>query len=94
MMPDPYAVLGVSPTATEEEIKTAYRRLAKRYHPDLHPGDAAAAAKMNEINQAYEQIKNPQPQQQAHAYNPYGSAQSAYGGPAGADPFSSYGWRV
>ena len=58
-MPDPYQILGVSPNASEDDIKQAYRRLAKQYHPDLHPGDQQAAQKMNEINQAYEQIKNP-----------------------------------
>ncbi|MDO4501195.1 MAG: DnaJ domain-containing protein [Erysipelotrichaceae bacterium] len=58
-MQDPYTVLGVSRNASEEEIKTAYRRLAKKYHPDLNPGNEAAAAKMKEINAAYDQIKNP-----------------------------------
>ena len=50
---DPFQVLGVSPSASEEEIKTAYRKLAKKYHPDLHPGSATAEAKMKEINEAY-----------------------------------------
>ena len=51
-MSDPYQVLGVSPDATDEEIKQAYRRLAKKYHPDLNPGDEEAARKMQEINAA------------------------------------------
>ena len=51
--------MGVSPDATENEIKQAYRRLAKKYHPDLNPGDPEAARKMNEINAAYEQITLP-----------------------------------
>ncbi|HBT16369.1 MAG TPA: molecular chaperone DnaJ [Firmicutes bacterium] len=59
MIDDPYKVLGVSPGASDTEIKTAYRPLAKKYHPDLNPGDPVAARKMNEINAAYEQIKNP-----------------------------------
>lgn len=59
MLKDPYKILGVSPDATDEEIKKAYRRLAKQYHPDRNPGDAEAARRMQEINDAYEQIKNP-----------------------------------
>ena len=55
---DPYQVLGVSPGASDEEVTKAYRRLAKKYHPDLNPGDEAAAAKMSDINAAYDQIKN------------------------------------
>lgn len=58
MIADPYAVLGITPQASEEEIKQAYRKLAKKYHPDLNPGDAEAARRMNEINAAYEQIKS------------------------------------
>ncbi len=66
MVSDPYKVLGVSPNASDEEVKAAYRKLAKKYHPDLNPGNEAAARKMNEINAAYDQIKNPQPQQSAY----------------------------
>ena len=49
---DYYEVLGVSKGASEEEIKKAYKGLAKKYHPDLHPGDAEAEAKFKELNEA------------------------------------------
>ena len=80
MIDDPYKVLGVSPDATDEEIKRAYRALAKKYHPDLNPGDEEAARKMQQINAAYEQIKNPQ-----KAQNSYGG----YNGYGGYDPYGS-----
>ena len=57
---DPYKVLGVSSNASDDEIKKAYRNLAKKYHPDINPGNKEAERKMNEINSAYDQIKNPQ----------------------------------
>lgn len=86
-MQDPYKVLGVSPDASDDEIKRAYRRLAKQYHPDRNPGDAAAAKKMQEINAAYEQIKNPE--KSGAQYGGYGN--SGYGGYGGHSGYSSYG---
>ena len=82
MIDDPYKVLGVSPNATDEEIKQAYRRLAKKYHPDRNPGDAEAAKKMQQVNAAYEQIKNPAKAQSnrtsgsygGYGYDPFGGA--------------------
>ena len=57
MAKNPYTVLGVSETATDEEIRAAYRKLAKQYHPDLNPNDPEAARRMNDVNVAYDQIK-------------------------------------
>lgn len=58
MITNPYRVLGVPDGASEEECAKAYRKLAKKYHPDLNPNDRQAAAKMAEINAAFDQIKN------------------------------------
>ena len=71
MFDDPYKVLGLTPDATDEQVKQAYRRLAKKYHPDINPGDEHAAKMMNDINAAYDQIKNP-PQNSYHStYDPF-----------------------
>ena len=72
MFDDPYGVLGLTPDASDEEVKHAYRQLAKKYHPDRNPGDEHAAKMMNDINAAYDQIKNP-PRQipTQNAYDPF-----------------------
>lgn len=57
-MNDPYSVLGLQRGASEEEVKKAYKSLAKRYHPDVTGNDPAAAKKMQEINAAYDMIMN------------------------------------
>lgn len=59
-----YEILGVSKTATEDEIKSAYRKLVKQYHPDLHPGDAECAEKFKEINEANEVLSDAEKRKQ------------------------------
>ena len=93
MIDDPYKVLGVSRDATQDEIKKAYRKMAKLYHPDLHPDDPNANQKMNDVNTAYDMLMNPdkyqaqRARQQAYSNassgSPYGSAYS--------NPYSSSG---
>ena len=60
MIDDPHKVLGVSTDASQDEIKKAYRQMAKKYHPDLHPNDPSAAKRMNDINEAYDMLMNPE----------------------------------
>lgn len=60
---NPYQVLGVSEDADEQEVKKAYRALAKKYHPDLNPEDVQAEQKFKEIADAYEILSNPQKRQ-------------------------------
>ena len=68
---DYYEVLGVSKTATEAEIKKAYRKLAMKYHPDYNPGDKEAEEKFKEINEAHEVLSDPEKRQR---YDQYGFA--------------------
>ena len=81
-MRDPYEVLGVPRGASEEEVTKAYRALAKKYHPDLNPGDATAAARMSEINEAYDRI------QKGDTQPTYTGPTYGYGGPGSYGPFS------
>lgn len=86
-MNDPYSTLGVSPEATDDEIKKAYHKLARKYHPDLNPGDKDAEKKMNEINGAYEAIRDIRSGKTSSSS--YGNASS--GGRQSNNRYGSYG---
>ncbi|WP_251317109.1 molecular chaperone DnaJ [Flintibacter muris] len=79
---DYYEVLGLSKGCTEEELKKAYRKLAKKYHPDVNPGDKDAEAKFKEINEAYGILSDPEKKAR---YDQFGFAgvDSSYGGGGG-----------
>ena len=68
---DYYEVLGVSKDASAEELKKAFRKQAKQYHPDLNPGDKTAEAKFKEVNEAYEVLSDPAKRQR---YDQFGHA--------------------
>lgn len=104
-MPDRnlYGVLGVSPSASQEQIRTQYRVLVKKYHPDLHPGDANAARMMEQVNAAYDVVGNTEERRQydaeisassqswGQAAAPGSYGQPAYHSPApGAGPQSTW----
>ena len=57
-MKDPYETLGVSRSATEKEIKSAFKKLARKFHPDLHPGDKEAEARFKAISAANDLLKD------------------------------------
>ncbi len=98
---DYYKVLGVDKNASENDIKKAYRKLARKYHPDLNPGDKEAEKKFKEINEANEVLSNPENRKK---YDKYGehwqhadeiekqrAQQQAYGGGGAGFDFSGFG---
>src|SRR5215207_9890459 len=73
---DLYSLLGLSPAASAAEIKRAYRRLSRRYHPDINPGDKAAESLYQRISQAYETLVDPE---RRRSYDTSGAESSAAG---------------
>src|SRR5215216_3052708 len=84
---DYYATLGVTKSSTEKEIKQAYRKLARKHHPDVNPGDKGAEAKFKEINEAYEVLGDPDKRKKYDElganWRMYENAQPQGGGPFG-----------
>ncbi|MGE3403920.1 MAG: DnaJ C-terminal domain-containing protein [Vicinamibacterales bacterium] len=93
---DYYATLGVTKTASDKELKAAYRKLARKFHPDVNPGDKASESTFKEINEAYEVLGDPAKRKK---YDELGAnwrmydeqAQAAGGGP---NPFAGGAWNI
>jgi curved DNA-binding protein len=93
---DYYATLGVPKTASEKEIKQAFRKLARKHHPDVNPGDAASETRFKEINEAYEVLGTPETRRKydelGSNWKAYEQAQRAGGHPFGAGAPGGGSW--
>ena len=89
---DFYKVLGVSETASDADIKKAYRKLARKYHPDQNPGDAAAEKKFKEISEANDVLSDKKQREEYDQVRKYGAAGFGGGFPGGADGFPGGGF--
>lgn len=95
---DYYKILGVDKKATEKEIRQAYRKLARKYHPDVNPGDKSAEEKFKEINEANEVLSDPEKRKKydelSAYYQQYGRMPGAGTGPIGGDGGVRYEYRT
>src|ERR1700680_2320564 len=95
---DYYATLGVNKSSTEKEIKQAFRKLARKHHPDVNPGDKTAESRFKEINEAYEVRGDPEKRKKYDElganWRTYEQAQRAGGGAGAGAPFDTGGWAA
>lgn len=88
MAADYYNTLGVSRDASEKDIRTAYRRLARQYHPDVNPGDPKAEARFKEINEAYQALSNAESRKKYDRFGDQWRQADQFTQPGGPSPFS------
>ncbi|HTU01405.1 MAG TPA: DnaJ domain-containing protein, partial [Candidatus Sulfotelmatobacter sp.] len=87
---DYYDILGLRRGASEQEIKRAYRKLARKHHPDVNPGDKSAETKFKEITEAYEVLSDPQKRRRYEQFGPEGFREPTSGRGADAPGFGGF----
>src|SRR5881394_1317462 len=88
---DYYSTLGVAKTATAKEIKQAFRKLARKHHPDVNPGDKAAESKFKELNEAYEVLGDPAKRKKYDELGANWQSGADFRPPPGWENFGSFG---